>query len=173
MGINWKCSPRWHRRAQGAMAHVEIPSPKCSELLAKAALTASTLGKHRQENWGLGWLGWNQNQAQPCPSFIFQLPFILGKCRDVDGNRLCISPAAENRNGVSKAKITGQISHKVIFTVISLVYWYHSWLQFPSPVHLWVLSCVGISVLSAGSCWSYQGSLENNPLQNTNKRILM
>lgn len=97
----------------------------------------------------------------------FPASFHLGKCRDVDGNRLCISPAPVSR------KTIGQISHKLIFTVISLVYLYHSWLQFPSSVHLGVLSCLGISVLSAGSCWSYQGSLANNPLQNTNKRILM
>lgn len=111
---------------------------------------------------------------EPKPStamskFHFPASFHLGKCRDVDGDRLCINPAAVFRNRICKATTTSQISHKPIFTVISLVYLYHSWLQFPSSVHLGVLPCVGISVLSAGLCWSYQKSLENTPPPQTKK----
>lgn len=96
--------------------------------------------------WKMQNCGWQQAVHQPC--------------------------AAVSRNRVCKAKPAGQISHKLIFTVISLVCLYHSWLQFPSSVHLGILSCAGISVLSAGSAGLIQGHWKITPSKTQIKEFL-
>lgn len=104
-----------------------------------------------------GWLCWCQQWAGSCGRAAFHTAVVLGREKTgLKVNRLCIHCAAVSRNIVFAEwqQLAGYPTSCPLLAVSSVL---HKAAVSIVCLTGWVLPCVGIPILSTGSCWSNLG----------------